>query len=178
MKVIETERLILRTWQDSDAEEYLRINQDPKVIEYLGINMTMENVHFFMQTMNKQFAESGLTFWAVEEKASGKLMGFIGLNSPSWEASFMPCIEIGWRIGSEYWGQGYATEGAKAALDYGFKTCGLKEILAWTVPANTRSIAVMKKIGMQRDVNGDFTHPRLHAEHPLATHVLYRAHAI
>jgi len=81
---------------------------------------------------------------------------------------------VGWRLGSRYWGNGYATEGAKASLDYGFKQCGLKEIVSFTVPANVRSIRVMEKIGLKRDLNGDFAHPKLPIDHPLSRHILYR----
>lgn len=90
------------------------------------------------------------------------------------EVPFSPAVEIGWRLGSEYWGKGLATEGAKAVLNYGFKKCGLKEIVSFTVPANVRSIRVMEKIGMKRDLAGDFHHPKLPKDHPLSLHVLYR----
>ena len=101
-------------------------------------------------------------------------MGFIGLNYIAWAAAFAPAVEVGWRLGSVYWGKGYATEGAKACLNYGFRKCGLKEIVSFTVPANVRSIQVMQKIGLRRDWNGDFAHPKLPADHPLSEHVLYR----
>jgi len=81
---------------------------------------------------------------------------------------------VGWGLGSQYWGKGYATEGAKASLDYGFKQCGLKEVVSFAVPANVRSLRVMEKIGLKRDLNGGFAHPKLAAEHKLSHHVLYR----
>lgn len=174
MKVIETERVILRTWRDDDLNEYYRINQDPKVIEFLRGPLTMQEAKDFIAFVNQQFYKIGYTLWAAEEKSSGKLMGFIGLDPLKWEALFGPCVEIGWRLGSEYWGKGYATEGAKAALEYGFNKCGLTEIVSFTVPANVRSIRVMEKIGMKRDFNGDFTHPKLSTDHPLSKHVLYK----
>ncbi|MBU0743923.1 MAG: GNAT family N-acetyltransferase [Gammaproteobacteria bacterium] len=175
MKIIETERLVLRTWKDDDILPYFKINQDPKVIEFLsGGAMTMDEVKTFIDLMNQQFIKFKYTFWAIEEKSSGKLIGWIGLNQPGWQAHFTPCIEIGWRLGSEYWGKGYASEGAKAALKYGFKEIGLKEIIAFTVPANLRSIKVMEKIGMCRDLDGDFAHPKLPAGHPLSLCILYR----
>lgn len=174
MKVIETERLILRTWKNEDADEYYRINQDQKVIEFLPASLTMEQVRDFIALMNQQFDLDGYTLWAAEEKSSGQLMGFIGLNRPTFEAHFCPCVEIGWRLGSEYWGKGYATEGARAALEYGFNQCRLKEIVAFTVSANQRSMRVMEKIGMARDQNGDFHHPKLPLESSLSLHVLYR----
>lgn len=91
-----------------------------------------------------------------------------------WEAPFTPCVEIGWRLRSQYWGKGYATEGAKAVLKYGFETVGLNEIVSITVPQNIRSIRVMERIGMTRDLNGDFAHPLLPKDHRLSKHVLYK----
>lgn len=174
MKIIQTERLILRTWEPEDAQAYYQINQDPLVIEFLRGALTMQQVNDFMAFMNKQCSEIGYGLWAVEEKASGKLIGFIGIDPVKWAYPFGPCVEIAWRLGSNFWGKGYATEGAKAVLNYGFNNCGLQEIVSFTVPANVRSIRVMEKIGMTRDLNGDFAHPKLPADHPLSKHVLYR----
>jgi RimJ/RimL family protein N-acetyltransferase len=172
--MIETERLILRTWKKEDAEAYFKINQDPKVIELLGGPLTLEQINDFISVMNSQVDKQGYTLWAVESKETGALMGFIGLNYTDWESHFTPAVEVGWRLGSQFWGKGYATEGAKASLDYGFKQCGLKEIVSFTVSANVRSIRVMEKIGLKRDINGDFAHPKLPVDHPLSQHILYR----
>ncbi|HVV69747.1 MAG TPA: GNAT family N-acetyltransferase [Gammaproteobacteria bacterium] len=174
MKIIETARLILRTWQSEDLDPYYRINQDPKVIEFLLGTMSQEEVKQFIDKNNQQQETRGFTLWAAELKVTHELIGFIGLNYTDWPAHFTPAVEVGWRLGSEYWGNGYATEGAKACLDYGFNQCGLKEIVSFTVPANLRSIRVMERIGMLRDVNDDFSHPRLASEHRLSRHVLYR----
>lgn len=175
MKIIETDRLMLRTWQDADADDYYRINQDGRVLEHLPGPLTMDEVRAFMQKMNAQWNHHGFTLWAAEEKSSGKLIGFIGLSR--WNGPFGEMVEIGWRLGSEFWGNGYATEGAKAALEYGFERCGLNEIVAFTVPANLRSQRVMEKIGMQRDHACDFAHPALSADHRLSAHILYRVFA-
>ena len=174
MNVIQTERLILRTWKIEDADPYYQINQDPLVIEFLRGPLSMEQVNDFIAFVNKQCSQMGYGLWAVEEKSSEKLMGFIGLDPIHWDAPFGPGVEIAWRLGSQFWGKGYATEGAKAALNYGFTHCGLNEIFSFTVPANIRSIRVMEKIGMQRDLRGDFAHPKLAADHPLSKHILYR----
>lgn len=172
--IIKTERLILRTWQVEDAEAYFQINQDPKVIEFLRGPLTREQIRDFIPAANNHSDQYGYTLWAVELKETGELIGFIGLNYTDWEAHFTPAVEVGWRLGSQYWDKGYATEGAKAALDYGFKHCNLQEIVSFTVPVNVRSIRVMEKIGLERDINGDFTHPKLPADHPLSKHILYR----
>lgn len=178
MKVIETERLILRTWSDEDIEGYYQINQDPKVIEFLLGSLTMQEVKDFIISMNQQFEQLGYTLFATEEKSSGKLIGFIGLNPPKWEAHFTPCVEIGWRLGSQFWNRGYATEGASAVLEFGFTQCNLTEVVSFTVPLNIRSIRVMEKIGMHRDIDDDFSHPRLPLDHMLSKHVLYRINKI
>ena len=174
MKIIETERLILRTWKNFDLDAYYHINQDPMVTEFLGGPLSMQEIQDFMKAQNQQFDQMGYALWAVEEKSSGKLIGFIGLNQLETGFPFSPCVEIGWRLGSEYWKKGYATEGARVVLDYGFKNIKLKEIIAFTVPANIRSIRVMEKIGMVKDVEGNFAHPKLPGDHRLSQHVLYR----
>ena len=86
----------------------------------------------------------------------------------------MPNVEIGWRMHPRYWGQGYATEAARLALDYGFTKLRLQEIVSFTAVANVRSRAVMERLGMRRDVAGDFDHPRVAVGNPLRRHVLYR----
>jgi len=172
--IIETERLYLRTWQASDAKPYFDINQDQKVIEFLLGSMTMEAVNQFMNAKNQQQVERGFTLWATELKATRELIGYVGLNYTDWEAHFTPAVEVGWRLGSRYWGNGYATEGAKAALEFGFNTIGLNEIVSFTVPMNNRSLRVMEKIGLRYDPKDDFRHPKLALDHPLSQHVLYR----
>lgn len=171
--IIETERLILRTWKKEDAATYYQINQDPKVIEFL-LPTTMEQINDFILAKNTQQQQNGYSLWAIELKETGEMIGFIGLNYTDWPAHFTPAVEVGWRLASQHWGKGYAPEGAKAALDYGFNKMGLKEIVSFTVPTNVRSIRVMEKIGLKRDLNGDFSHPKLPANHPLSHTILYR----
>ena len=171
--IIETERLILRTWKKEDAANFYQINQDPKVIEFL-LPITMEQINDYILAKNTQQQQKGYSLWAVELKETGEMIGFIGLNYTDWPAHFTPAVEVGWRLASQHWGKGYAPEGAKAALDYGFNKMGLKEIVSFTVPANIRSIRVMEKIGLKRDLNGDFSHPKLPANHSLSHTILYR----
>lgn len=174
MITLTTERLILRTWTEDDIDPYFRINQDPKVIEFLRGPLTREQVANFIPAVNSHGEKHGYTLWATELKATGELIGYIGLNYTDWPAHFTPVPEIGWRLGSQYWGNGYATEGARAVLEYGFMICNLPEIVSFTVPANMRSRRVMEKIGLQRDAENDFAHPKLAVDHPLSHHVLYR----
>jgi RimJ/RimL family protein N-acetyltransferase len=113
------------------------------------------------------------TLWAACLKQTGELIGYTGLNYVEWQAHFTPAVEIGWRLSSQQWNKGYATESAKASLQFGFNQCALKKIVSFTVPANKRSIRVMDKIGMKRDIDGDFAHPKLPLNHPLSKHLLY-----
>jgi RimJ/RimL family protein N-acetyltransferase len=124
--------------------------------------------------MRERWAAEGFGLWAVERQADGRFLGFTGLAAPTFKAHFTPCVEVGWRFAVEAWGHGYATEAARAALRFGFENLDLAEIVSFTVPANTRSRAVMERLGMTRDPADDFDHPRLPEGHPLRHHVLYR----
>jgi RimJ/RimL family protein N-acetyltransferase len=125
-------------------------------------------------TIEAHFEQHGFGLWAVEILNVTPFAGFIGLTIPRFTAHFTPCVEIGWRLAAACWGHGYATEGARAALAFGFEALGLGEIVSFTVPANIRSRRVMEKIGMSHDRAGDFEHPALPEGHPLRRHVLYR----
>jgi RimJ/RimL family protein N-acetyltransferase len=173
MIALETERLLLRTWNDEDVLPFFKMNQDPLVMEYFPDFWSMDMVTSFIKRMNTQLRDKGYTLWAVEEKVSHKFIGFIGLNCPEWEAHFTPCVEIGWRLAYPFWGQGYAPEGAQAVLDYAFNELKLQKIVSFAVADNLKSRRVMEKIGMIRDLTGDFLHPNLDPNHQLAKHVLY-----
>lgn len=175
MKIIETERLILRTWEEKDIEPMVAIDQDPKVCEFLPSIGNRAATEGGIQRIIEHYNQHGFSLYAVQLKATGEFIGWLGLMIPSFEADFMPAVEIGWRLSSKHWGQGYATEGAKAVLNYAFDNLGLKEIVSFTVPSNVRSIRVMEKIGMTRDLKDDFEHPKLPKQHSLSLHVLYRA---
>jgi ribosomal-protein-alanine N-acetyltransferase len=120
------------------------------------------------------FAEDGFFLWAVEVRASGEFIGFTGLAAPGFEAHFTPAVEIGWRLARSAWGNGYATEAARAALLFGFEDAGLTEIVSFTTVENWRSRAVMERLGMSHDPRDDFDHPSLPPGHPQRPHVLYR----
>jgi RimJ/RimL family protein N-acetyltransferase len=120
------------------------------------------------------FDQRGFGLWAVEIPEVVSFAGFIGLSVPLFSAPFTPCVEIGWRLGHEWWGHGYATEGARAVLGFGFEGLGLAEIISFTVPRNVRSRRVMERIGMAYSPDEDFDHPALPEGHPHRRHVLYR----
>lgn len=174
MRPIITSRLILRPWLEQDKQAFFQINADHKVLEFLPGPLSMEQVNDFMDYQNQQQKTRHYMLWAAELQKTGELIGFIGLNYFDKPAHFSPAVEIGWRLGSQFWGFGYATEGAKACLDYGLNTLKLNEIVSFTVPDNLRSRKVMTKINMTHDEQGSFAHPKLPANHPLSQHVLYR----
>jgi RimJ/RimL family protein N-acetyltransferase len=144
------------------------------VIEYLPAPLTRAESDALADRIATHFAQHNFGLWAVEIPDVSAFIGFIGLSTTDFKAPFTPCVEIGWRLAAAYWGQGYASEGAKAALAFGFETLQLSEIVSFTVPPNRRSRRVMEKIGLTHDPQDDFGHPLLPSDHPLHTHVLYR----
>jgi RimJ/RimL family protein N-acetyltransferase len=171
---LHTERLILRRWQPGDRMDFARIKCDPAVMEFYPAKLSIEESNHRIDRAEAHFNRNGFGPWAAELRETGEFIGYIGLLIPSFEATFTPCVEIGWRLAAEQWGRGLATEGARAALRYGFETLALKEIVSFTVPANLRSRRVMEKLGMTHDPRDDFDHPLLPADHPMRRHVLYR----
>jgi ribosomal-protein-alanine N-acetyltransferase len=169
-----TERLLLREWRESDLEPFARLNADPRVMEHFPGLLSRDESDALVQRIGLHWAADGVGQWALERREDGAFLGFTGLSVPSWEATFTPAVEVGWRLAVEAWGHGYATEAARAALTFGFDERGLDEILSWTVPANVRSRAVMERIGMTRDPADDFDHPNIAPDSPLRRHVLYR----
>ncbi|WP_433345543.1 GNAT family N-acetyltransferase [Microtetraspora malaysiensis] len=170
--MIETERLVLRRWRESDREPFAALNADPEVMEYFPSTLTRERSDALADRLEAEFEECGFGLWAVE--LSGEFIGFTGLSVPRFTAHFTPCVEVGWRLARSAWGHGYASEAARAALDHGFGTVGLQEIVSFTAVVNTRSRRVMERIGMRHDPDGDFDHPALAQDSPLRRHVLYR----
>ncbi len=172
--VLETKRLIIRTWSLKDIEAYYNINQEKEVLKFLPSSLSIEEVSNFIKQSNISHNRYGYSLWALELKSNNELIGFTGLNYTDWKANFTPAVEIGWRLGFKHWGKGYAFEAAISSLKYGFEKCDLDEIVSFTVPRNVRSIKLMEKLGMKRDFNGDFFHPKLKLTHPLSHHILYR----
>lgn len=170
---LRTERLLLRRWTDADRDAFAAINADPVVMEHFPPeSMTRASSDQFIDRLESSFQEHGFGLWAMDD-AEG-FVGFVGLLRPSFEAHFTPAVEIGWRLARDRWGRGYATEGARAAMGYGFDEVGLDEIVSFTISSNTRSWAVMERLGMTRDPADDFDHPRFPVGHPFSRHLLYR----
>ncbi len=169
-----TGRLWLRPWREEDVEPFAALNADPRVMEHFPSVSTREQTEAQVARIRAHFAQHGWGLWAVEVPGVAPFVGFVGLNTVPFTAPFTPAVEVGWRIAQAHWGQGYATEGARAALDVAFLRLGLPEVVSFTVPANVRSRRVMEKLGMHRDPSEDFEHPRVPEGHPLRRHVLYR----
>lgn len=175
---IRTERLYLRRWRDADREPFAHLNDDPRVTRHLPSRLTRSQSDALVDRIEDHFEARGFGLWAVEAPGVCAFAGFVGLSVPRFEAPFTPCVEVGWRLDPACWGRGYATEGGRAALAFGFETVGLGEIVSFTVPGNLASRRVMDRIGMTHDPADDFDHPGLPAGHRLCRHVLYRARAI
>lgn len=168
-----TDRLLLRQWRNSDYEPFARLNSDPVVMEYFPWLLDREKSDAVADKLRGRIREQGWGFWAVEVRGVAPFIGFVGLNRPDPPVPISPCVEIGWRLLSKYWGQGYASEAASAALRFGFEQLGLDEIVSYTATINLRSQRVMQRIGMQ--YNGEkFDHPSVPEESPLVEHVVYR----
>ena len=169
-----TERLVLRGFSDADREPFAAMNADPRVMEHFPTLLTRAESDAFVDRIQRRWDADGLGLWAVERREDGRFLGFTGLVLERSGMPLGPCVEIGWRFAAEAWGNGYATEAARAALRFGFEVLDLEEILSWTVPANTASRRVMERIGMTHDSADDFDHPRHLANDRIRRHVLYR----
>jgi RimJ/RimL family protein N-acetyltransferase len=170
--VIHTRRLILRGWRETDLRPYYAMGQDREVMRYIGPLATRGDVRSTHDRMNGRLARHGHCFWAVERKRDGRFLGFCGLlrGTPPIERE----VEIGWRLARHAWGQGYAREAAEASLAWAWRNLDRASIAGITVAANSRSRALMERLGMTREPGGDFDHPELAASDPLRRHILYR----
>jgi RimJ/RimL family protein N-acetyltransferase len=173
--ILSTPRLGLRKWLPADIPPFARMNQDPVVREFFPNLMTFDESVNGVRWIERHFDEYGYGLYAVEELSTGEFIGFTGFSHPSFDAWFTPCVEIGWRLKQEAWGQGYATEAARACLQHGWGMLGLTKVLSFTAAGNNRSERVMQKIGMTRI--GEFEHPGVAPGHVLRPHVLYEAEA-
>jgi RimJ/RimL family protein N-acetyltransferase len=174
LPTLETERLRLRDWRESDLEPFAAMNADPVVMRHFPSVQTREQSDASVRRCQKIPETYPFGVFAAETKADGRFIGFIGLAIPRFEAHFTPCVEIGWRLRADVWGQGLATEGAKRVLELGFGAANLTQIVAMTTLENIASQRVMQKIGMVHDPKEDFDHPELAEGHRLRRHVLYR----
>jgi RimJ/RimL family protein N-acetyltransferase len=170
--MIETPRLILRPWRKSDLPLFAEQNADPVVMRFLNGVLTREESDAYVARAEQGLAENGFCKWAVEAPGLAPFIGAVGLSHVTYEAAFTPAVEVAWRLNRRYWGCGYATEAARAAIDDGFTRVGLQEIVAVTAQGNAASVRVMERLGMTRTI--EFDHPSLPESSPLRRHMLYR----
>lgn len=167
-----SERLGFRTWKKEDIKALHTLNSDPKVMRYFPRTLTREETDKFVKRMQALFKDKGHCYFPVELLTTGAFIGFIGLSLQDFEAAFTPVKDIGWRLAPEFWGKGYATEGAKRCLLFAGENLGWKEVYAIAPLINTPSVGVMKKLGMKKVKN--FVHPQLEPDSELQPCVLYR----
>jgi RimJ/RimL family protein N-acetyltransferase len=165
---LRTDRLLLRRWRDADRAPFAALNSDPVVMEHFPAPLTREQSEALVDRIEAHFDEHGYGLWALE--VDGAFVGFTGLVWQTYEASFTPALEVGWRLARSAWGHGYATEAATAALALGLDRVG--SVVSTTAVTNVRSQRVMQRLGMRHD--GAFDHPRVPEGHPVRPHVLYR----
>ena len=170
--MIETPRLILRPWRDSDLPLFAELNADPVAMRFLLHLLTRGESDAFVKRLEAHLAEAGFSWWAVEAPRVASFIGAVGLSRVRFEASFTPAVEVAWRLRCQHWGHGYATEAARAAIEDGFTRVGLDEIVAFTALGNLPSIRVMQRLGMTRSI--EFDHPAVPEGHALRRHILYR----
>lgn len=170
--IIKTDRLGLRNWQASDIDPSTRMNADKTVREFFPNTLSQLETEVFIKTMQQHFAANRYCYFAVDELETHKFIGFIGLSNQTFKSDFTPCVDIGWRLLPEFWGKGYATEGALACINFAFTILKLKEVYAIAPELNLKSQRVMQKIGMTEYM--DFIHPKIDKNNPLKNCVAYR----
>lgn len=167
-----TQRLRLRQWVLSDMEPLYQLNCDPEVMAYFPNILTQQQSNDYILELHNRIVQNGFGFWAVEEKSSGSLVGFVGLNEPKYSLPFGPCTEIGWRLAKRFWGKGYASEAAQACLEYGFCERAIERIYSFTAKVNQPSEKVMIRLGMNK-LDKTFKHPLVPENSHLSEHLLY-----
>jgi RimJ/RimL family protein N-acetyltransferase len=173
LPVIQTPRLTLRPFSDADLEAFAALNADIRVMEFMLSELSRAQSDAFAARIRAHFAQHGYGLWAVATPDS-RFAGFIGLQWSNFDAHFTPALEVGFRLAPQEWNKGYATEGGLAVLDWVFANTDVPEICSWTARINLRAQRVITKLGLTRDVAGDFDHPRVPEGNPLRPHVLYR----
>ncbi|HEY8748332.1 MAG TPA: GNAT family N-acetyltransferase [Tepidisphaeraceae bacterium] len=169
---IPTPRLLLRSWRPDDLPAFAAMNADPRVMEFLPKVLSRPESDAMAHRIEVHLAQHGFGLWAVEIPNVTEFAGFVGLSIPTFQSHFTPCVEVGWRLAFDHWRHGYATEAARAVIDFGFRTLNLDEIVSFTAPANRRSQKVMERLKMIHNPADDFDHPSLPENHPLRRHFL------
>ena len=174
MANLSTHRLRLRPFVQSDRGPFAAMHADPIVMQLMPSVLNVEQSDALFARNIEHVREHGFGLWSLEVVGGQPFVGYVGLLRTSFVASFTPCVEIAWMLSRDAWGKGYAVEAARAICTHAFDTLNIEEVVAFTVPANSRSRRVMERLGMSRDESEDFDHPRLAEGHALRRHVLYR----
>lgn len=169
-----TPRLVLRPWMESDKRPFAAMSEDTDVMQYLRPLATRGASDAWIDYQISHQSSHGFCMWAVESRGSGTFIGAVGLMRIGFVARFTPAVEVGWRLATQFWGQGFAVEAAQASLQFGFEQICLKEIVAHASIRNVRSRHLMTRLGMSHDIGEDFDHPRISEADPLRRQVLYR----
>ena len=177
---LETDRLRLRPWEPRDRAPFAALNADPAVMAHFPKPLDRAESDALVARFEAALAADGFSIGVAERKADGAFLGMVGLARVRFPepSPLAGAVEVGWRLARAHWGRGYATEAARAWLAHGFGALGLSEIVAFTVPANQRSQAVMRRLGLHHDPGRDFLHPSLPEGHPLRPHVLFALRAV
>lgn len=170
---IDTERLRLRKWSAADRAPFAALSADARVMEFFPAPLDRAQSDAMAHRCQALIAERGWGLWAVQTRYGGEFIGYVGLHETPPELHFSPAVEVGWRLAFDYWGRGFAAEAARAVLRVGFERLHLTQIVSFTAVINTRSRAVMQRLGMCMDAE-HFQHPRLPPGHVLREHCLYR----
>ena len=171
---LRTERLLLRGWRDEDVEPFAALNADADVMAHFPARLTRHETEAMIERVVARWDKDGHGLWAVEVPGVAPFIGFIGLARQEFPAAFTPCVEVGWRLARDHWGQGYAPEGGRECLRWGFDELGVDEVVSMTTETNHKSRRVMEKIGLTRDGADDFDYPGVPLTWPQRRHVLYR----
>jgi RimJ/RimL family protein N-acetyltransferase len=171
---LHTPRLLLRNWHAEDWADFAALNNDEQVMRHFPGRLNRQESDALAGRILAHIEQQGFGVWVVEQRAQAGMIGILGLQRVLFDSAFTNEVEIGWRFLPAWWHQGLAFEAAQAALEFGFTQLQLPQIVAFTVPANLPSQALMHRLGMQRDPADDFLHPLLPGDHPLRPHVLYR----
>jgi RimJ/RimL family protein N-acetyltransferase len=162
----------LRQWRNGDLDPYAAMNRDPRVMRYFPSLLDREQSAASLRRQRDLIEQRGWGLWVVD--VDGEFAGFTGLAVPSFDAPFLPCVEIGWRLRPEYWGRGIAVRAAGQAVHHAFTVLRLPELVSFTAAINLPSRRLMERLQFSRDHAGDFPHPAIPAGHELCPHVLYR----
>lgn len=171
---LKTQRLLLRPWTDTDLPWLTAMNQDPKVMEFIGPVLSETDSRAMIERARRSWNENGYGRFAIEISETSELIGFVGVAQCRFESHFTPAVEIGWRLSHKNWGFGYATEAATEVMSWTFNTFEIDELVSFTRISNLRSRRVMEKIGMERNPGDDFLHPNKAANDLFRMNVLYR----